>query len=230
MLYCQRVHPRGSGAGVSAHMTTRVYDHGDIRRTLMDFVEERVAHEALSSRKSQHAVMCQCSCGLALRVQSSNNRDGTRSDETPEPSRTPPNSAELRRTAERHRDTEQRRVFPHFPHRDMSFPSVRQLFLLCLLWFIGCGSRTDAGPYEEWEDGLLLRKVLRAVRSDDFSDAEWTDQDEDKVQNVFKRFLFHYSKARDSVGAVQQESHSVHPLMRLSPKLSQRRKVLLLKI
>uniref|UniRef100_A0A8D3A2D8 Uncharacterized protein n=1 Tax=Scophthalmus maximus TaxID=52904 RepID=A0A8D3A2D8_SCOMX len=43
-------------------------------------------------------------------------------------------------------------------------------------------------------------------------------------------FLFHYSKARNSLGTVQQESHSVHPLMRLSPKLSQRRKVLLLKI
>uniref|UniRef100_A0A671Q8T5 Uncharacterized protein n=1 Tax=Sinocyclocheilus anshuiensis TaxID=1608454 RepID=A0A671Q8T5_9TELE len=38
------------------------------------------------------------------------------------------------------------------------------------------------------------------------------------------QFLFHYSKAHNSVGSVQRESHSVHPLMRLSPRLSPRRK------
>ncbi|XP_052349456.1 neuromedin-U-like isoform X4 [Oncorhynchus keta] len=59
----------------------------------------------------------------------------------------------------------------------------------------------------------------------------WRDQNEQQVQNVFKRFLFHYSKA-NSVGSIQHASHSVHPLMRLSPKLSQRRKkqLLLLKL
>uniref|UniRef100_A0A3Q1GFE4 Neuromedin-S-like n=1 Tax=Acanthochromis polyacanthus TaxID=80966 RepID=A0A3Q1GFE4_9TELE len=109
---------------------------------------------------------------------------------------------------------------------------------------------------------MALRKV-RGVQNDDLSGVLWRDQNEEQVQNVFKRvsfppqlcsfiyfrswfsrsslilvlffvfqFLFHYSKARNSVGAVQQESHSVHPLMRLSPKLSQRRKkkVVLLKI
>ncbi|XP_071337242.1 neuromedin-U [Trachinotus anak] len=112
----------------------------------------------------------------------------------------------------------------------MTLSTVRQLFLLCLFWFLGCWSTTDASPYDQWEDGVAFRQV-RGIQSDDLSDVLWRDQNEEQVQNVFKRFLFHYSKARNSVGAVQHESHSVHPLMRLSPKLSQRRKkVLLLKI
>ncbi|XP_067372987.1 neuromedin-S [Channa argus] len=113
----------------------------------------------------------------------------------------------------------------------MTLPTVRQLFLLCVFWFLGCLSATDASPLDQWEDGIAFRKV-RGVQSDDLSGVLWRDQNEEKVQNVFKRFLFHYSKARNSVNAVQQESHSVHPLMQLSPKLSQRRKkkVLLLKI
>ncbi|XP_056280808.1 neuromedin-S [Pseudoliparis swirei] len=49
-----------------------------------------------------------------------------------------------------------------------------------------------------------------------------------QIQNVFKRFLFHYSRARPAAGAAQLQAHSVHPLMRLSPKLSPRRKKLLL--
>uniref|UniRef100_A0A3B4UFM8 Neuromedin S n=1 Tax=Seriola dumerili TaxID=41447 RepID=A0A3B4UFM8_SERDU len=109
----------------------------------------------------------------------------------------------------------------------MILSTVPQPFLLCLLWFVGCWSTTDASPYDRWEDGLALRQV-RGIQSDDLSDVLWRDQNEEQVQNVFKRFLFHYSKARNSVGAVQHESHSVHPLMRLSPKLSQRRKKVLL--
>uniref|UniRef100_A0A3Q2Z3I8 Transmembrane protein n=1 Tax=Hippocampus comes TaxID=109280 RepID=A0A3Q2Z3I8_HIPCM len=41
---------------------------------------------------------------------------------------------------------------------------------------------------------------------------------------VFHFFLFHYSKARTSADPEENMSDSVHPLMRLSPKLSQRRK------
>ncbi|XP_070770758.1 neuromedin-S [Enoplosus armatus] len=113
----------------------------------------------------------------------------------------------------------------------MTLPTVRQLFLLCLFCLLGSWSRADASPFDQWDDGIALRKV-RGIQSGDLSDVLWRDQNEQQVQNVFKRFLFHYSKARNSVGAVQHESHSVHPLMRLSPKLSQRRnkKVVLLKI
>ncbi|KAK9537194.1 hypothetical protein VZT92_004830 [Zoarces viviparus] len=111
----------------------------------------------------------------------------------------------------------------------MSLPSQRQLLLLCLFWFLGSWSTTDAAV-DQWGDEIELRKV-RGVQSEDMSDVLWRDQQEERVQNVFKRFLFHYSQARNSVGSVQQQSHSVHPLMRLSPKLSQRRnKVLLLRI
>ncbi|XP_069011102.1 neuromedin-S [Embiotoca jacksoni] len=113
----------------------------------------------------------------------------------------------------------------------MTLPTVRQLYLLCLFGFFGCWSTTDASPLDEWEDGIALRKV-RGIQSDGLGDVLWRGQNEDQAQNVFKRFLFHYSKARNSVGAVQHESHSVHPLLRLSTKLPQRRKkkVILLKI
>ncbi|XP_054470859.1 neuromedin-S [Anoplopoma fimbria] len=113
----------------------------------------------------------------------------------------------------------------------MPLPSVTQLFLIGLFWFHGSWNTTDGAPFDQWEDGIEFRKV-RGVQSEDLSDVLWRDQNEEQVQNVFKRFLFHYSKARNSVGAVQRMSHSVHPLMRLSPKLSQRRKkkVILLKI
>ncbi|XP_029981506.1 neuromedin-S isoform X1 [Sphaeramia orbicularis] len=114
----------------------------------------------------------------------------------------------------------------------MTAPSVRQLCLLCVFCCFGCWSGTDASPFDQWDDGIELRKVRGIQNDNDLSDVLLRDPNEENVQNVFKRFLFHYSKARNSVGAVQQESHSVHPLMRLSPKLSQRRKkkVLLLKI
>ncbi|XP_035378891.1 neuromedin-S isoform X1 [Electrophorus electricus] len=52
----------------------------------------------------------------------------------------------------------------------------------------------------------------------------WRDHNQEQIQNVFKRFLFHYSKAQNSLGSVERESHFVHPLMRLSPKFTQRRK------
>ncbi|XP_029981507.1 neuromedin-S isoform X2 [Sphaeramia orbicularis] len=106
----------------------------------------------------------------------------------------------------------------------MTAPSVRQLCLLCVFCCFGCWSGTDASPFDQWDDGIELRKVRGIQNDNDLSDVLLRDPNEENVQNVFKRFLFHYSKARNSVGAVQQESHSVHPLMRLSPKLSQRRK------
>ncbi|KAM6934392.1 neuromedin-S [Xenentodon cancila] len=112
----------------------------------------------------------------------------------------------------------------------MTLPTLRQLFLLCLFGFFGCWNTTDASPVDQWADGIVLRKV-RGIQSDDLNNV-LRGQNEEQVQNIFKRFLFHYSKARNSVGAVQQEAHSVHPLLRLSPKLSQRKKkkVVLLKI
>ncbi|KAL3055920.1 hypothetical protein OYC64_018591 [Pagothenia borchgrevinki] len=109
----------------------------------------------------------------------------------------------------------------------MPLPTVRQLFLLCLFWFLGSWSTTDASVFDQWEDGIELRKV-RDIQSDDLSDVLWGDQDEEQDQKVFKRFLFHYSKARNSIGAMQHPSHSVHPLMRLFPKLRRKKNMVLL--
>ncbi|XP_026073336.1 neuromedin-U [Carassius auratus] len=75
---------------------------------------------------------------------------------------------------------------------------------------------TDCDGYGAYIQGSALLNTLCGAR--------WRSQEQEQIQNVFKRFLFHYSKAHDSVGSVERESHSVHPLMRLSPKLSLRRK------
>ncbi|XP_068602709.1 neuromedin-S [Brachionichthys hirsutus] len=121
----------------------------------------------------------------------------------------------------------------------MTFPSVRHVCLLCLFCFLGPWSAADTSPVSQCGDGarksqtdFVFRLQARDVQAEDASDDLWKDQNEDQIQNVFKRFLFHYSKARDSVGTLQRElgrgknkllSYSVHPLMRLSPKLSQTR-------
>ncbi|XP_046902494.1 neuromedin-U isoform X2 [Hypomesus transpacificus] len=101
-----------------------------------------------------------------------------------------------------------------------------QLGLTLLIWYLGCWKEAESYPSRECENGIALTKVPDYQK--DVGDIEWNDQNEEQVQNVFKRFLFHYAKAHKSEGTVQHESHSVHPLLRLSPKLSQRNKKQLL--
>ncbi|XP_040056584.2 uncharacterized protein nms isoform X1 [Gasterosteus aculeatus] len=131
--------------------------------------------------------------------------------------------------------------------------TVTRLVVLSSFWLLGCWSTTDAlkpsghvittttcrgtfrgdpsryplvhsdaALFHRWGDGRFRK--ARGIESEDLSDVLWRHQSNEQIQNVFKRFLFHYSKARNSVGALQHESTSVHPLMRLSPKLSQGRK------
>ncbi|XP_010878372.1 neuromedin-U [Esox lucius] len=107
----------------------------------------------------------------------------------------------------------------------MSATYLRQLLLLQLVWCLGCWYATEAYPSKECEQENALSKGS-GIQTD-VGDMMWRDQNEEQVPNIFKRFLFHYSKA-NSIGSVQHVSHSVHPLMRLSPKLSQRRKKQLL--
>ncbi|XP_061774215.1 neuromedin-S [Nerophis ophidion] len=101
----------------------------------------------------------------------------------------------------------------------MNFPTMQHLTLVCLLC---CCSFTHGSPYSRWEDDIVFRK-LREVSSEEESGSSWRDQQQ-QVQNLFKRFLFHYSKAKTSDGPQELLSDSVHPLMRLSPQLAQRRK------
>ncbi|KAF5889437.1 neuromedin-S-like isoform X1, partial [Clarias magur] len=79
-----------------------------------------------------------------------------------------------------------------------------------------CFPLIDCGDDGDYRQGSAVQSSL--------CDLVWGDQDKEQIQNVFKRFLFHYSKAQNSVGTVERESHSVHPLMRLSPKFTLRRK------
>uniref|UniRef100_A0A3Q3B0K0 Neuromedin S n=1 Tax=Kryptolebias marmoratus TaxID=37003 RepID=A0A3Q3B0K0_KRYMA len=72
----------------------------------------------------------------------------------------------------------------------MSLPTVRQLFVLCLFGVFGFLSTSDASLLDQWEDGRELRKV-RGVQSEDLSDVLWRDQNEEQVQNIFKRVGSH---------------------------------------
>ncbi|XP_044222510.1 uncharacterized protein nms isoform X1 [Thunnus albacares] len=92
----------------------------------------------------------------------------------------------------------------------MTLPTVRQLLLFCLFWCLGCWSMTDASLLDQWEEGIALRKI-RDIQNDDLSDVLLRDENENQVQNVFKRFLFHYSKALNSVGAVQHQVPAQEP-------------------
>ncbi|XP_041700569.1 uncharacterized protein LOC121536962 isoform X1 [Coregonus clupeaformis] len=107
----------------------------------------------------------------------------------------------------------------------MSATYLRQLCLLHLVWCLGYWKVTEAYPSKECEHGIALMKGP-GIQTD-VGDMMWRDQNEQQVQNVFKRFLFHYSKA-NSVGSIQHASHSVHPLMRLTPKLRRKKQLLLL--
>ncbi|KAK2850535.1 hypothetical protein Q7C36_009318 [Tachysurus vachellii] len=102
--------------------------------------------------------------------------------------------------------------------------SLRELYFLCIIiWcltgfcsHVECYPLLDCGEDEDYIQGSAVQSSLCGL--------VWGDQNKEQIQNVFKRFLFHYSKARNSVGTVERESHSVHPLMRLSPKFTLRRK------
>ncbi|XP_035605510.1 uncharacterized protein LOC118366854 isoform X1 [Oncorhynchus keta] len=86
----------------------------------------------------------------------------------------------------------------------MSATYLRQLCLLHLVWCLGCWKVTEANPRKECEHGIVLTKGP-GIQTD-VGDM-WRDQNEQQVQNVFKRFLFHYSKA-NSVGSIQ---HAAFP-------------------
>ncbi|MEQ2241447.1 hypothetical protein ILYODFUR_025343, partial [Ilyodon furcidens] len=59
----------------------------------------------------------------------------------------------------------------------MTLPTVRQLFLLCLLGIFGCLSTTDASVFGQWRDDTALRTV-RGIQSNDMSNVLWKDQNE----------------------------------------------------
>ncbi|XP_058040606.1 neuromedin-S isoform X4 [Ahaetulla prasina] len=57
--------------------------------------------------------------------------------------------------------------------------------------------------------------------------SQWTElfeQSQENNQELYKRFLFHYSRAQDPTYPLKTGSFPLHPLMSLAPKLSDRRK------
>ncbi|XP_009303090.2 neuromedin-S isoform X1 [Danio rerio] len=99
--------------------------------------------------------------------------------------------------------------------------------ICCLLWFISCfysAVESFPSPLTDCDDNDSSDYIQGSAVLSSLCALQWRDQEQEHIQNVFKRFLFHYSKAQNSLGSVERESHSVHPLMRLSPRLSLRRK------
>ncbi|XP_031436491.1 neuromedin-U isoform X2 [Clupea harengus] len=107
----------------------------------------------------------------------------------------------------------------------------RQLLALhVLLWCLSSYNlRTEALPVllTDCEISESERENPSALHAS-LCDLLWKNQHMEHSQNMFKRFLFHYSKSQNAIGSMQRDSNSVHPLMRLSPNLSARRKKQLL--
>ncbi|XP_018595398.1 neuromedin-S [Scleropages formosus] len=99
------------------------------------------------------------------------------------------------------------------------------LSLVLLFYCLTCGSPASTGLPSGLSGCLedLPLRELSEVRQK-MCEMVWRDHNKDETQDVYKRFLFHYSKAQNSLRSMKSESQSVHPLMRLSPKLSQKRK------
>ncbi|XP_035267624.1 neuromedin-S isoform X2 [Anguilla anguilla] len=108
--------------------------------------------------------------------------------------------------------------------------TLSQLFLICfVLSFAGWPAITVSGlPYRlaGCSDKVPFRKVFGSQKI--LCGLTWEDHSKDQIQDVYKRFLFHYSKSQDSHHSVNSESQSAHPLLRLSPKLRRKKQFILM--
>ncbi|XP_026641558.1 neuromedin-S isoform X3 [Microtus ochrogaster] len=86
-------------------------------------------------------------------------------------------------------------------HLPPQFPSVLVIYCVCMLKIPSSGV---SQPLADSPDGLDIAEL-------------------EENQDVYKRFLFHYSRAQKPTHPTNSEFVPVHPLMRLAAKLSSRR-------
>ncbi|KAK1169652.1 neuromedin-S [Acipenser oxyrinchus oxyrinchus] len=103
---------------------------------------------------------------------------------------------------------------------------MRSLYQVYVLFAIYClyTIPTSSGyplPYTAYSDNLPSSERLALCYSQQTSH---TNQPEEHIQDVYKRFLFHYAKNKDTRVPQGSGSLSVHPLMHMARKLTGRRK------
>ncbi|XP_055395034.1 neuromedin-S [Bubalus kerabau] len=94
------------------------------------------------------------------------------------------------------------------------FPSILAIYCFCLLQIPSSGFPQ---PLADASDGLDIVKFERMAYW-----ASLSRQPKDN-QDIYKRFLFHYSRTQEPVHPVKTGFPPVHPLMRLAAKLADRR-------
>ncbi|XP_057599714.1 neuromedin-S [Hippopotamus amphibius kiboko] len=99
-------------------------------------------------------------------------------------------------------------------HLLTQFPSILAIYCFCLLQIPSSGfPRPLANP----SDGLDVVKLEQLAYW-----ATLSRQPKDN-QDIYKRFLFHYSRTQEPTHPVKTEFPPVHPLMHLAAKLANRR-------
>uniref|UniRef100_A0A8D0ID94 Neuromedin-S n=1 Tax=Sus scrofa TaxID=9823 RepID=A0A8D0ID94_PIG len=91
-------------------------------------------------------------------------------------------------------------------HLLAQFPFILAIYCLCLLQI------PSSGFSQHWTDPADGLDIVRLE--------QWTCCDN---QDIYKRFLFHYSRTQEPTPPVKTGFPPVHPLMRLAAKLANRR-------
>ncbi|XP_025848223.1 neuromedin-S isoform X4 [Vulpes vulpes] len=94
------------------------------------------------------------------------------------------------------------------------FPSILAIYCFCMLQIPSSGSPR---PLADPPDGLDITQLERLAYW-----ATLSKQPKDN-QDIYKRFLFHYSRTQEPTHPVKSGFPPVHPLMRLAAQLANRR-------
>ncbi|KAL1771276.1 neuromedin-S, partial [Sigmodon hispidus] len=98
------------------------------------------------------------------------------------------------------------------------FPSILVIYCLCMLQIPSSGV---SQPLADSPDGLDIVELERLA----YCLNQWETLSNPSKGNldVYKRFLFHYSRTQKAAHPVNTEFAPVHPLMRLAAKLASRK-------
>ncbi|CAO2607936.1 Nms [Lemmus lemmus] len=98
------------------------------------------------------------------------------------------------------------------------FPSVLVIYCFCMMQIPSSGV---SQPLADSPDGLDIMELEQLVYFLNQWETLYNQPKEN--QDVYKRFLFHYSRTQKPTHPINSEFVPAHPLMRLAAKLSSRR-------
>ncbi|CAM5075096.1 unnamed protein product [Natator depressus] len=101
------------------------------------------------------------------------------------------------------------------------FPWIFALYCFCALQF----TPGFPQPVSRSLDAPEVPKSEISSKAMDLCNAIFNSMqiDEENNEDIYKRFLFHYSRVQEPTYPLKTGSSPVHPLMRLASKLSERR-------